>query len=99
MVRLWDERNAAGARAELCPGSGEPSHQRDRQSDVHNLDAARDVCFDPPFPQNVPKLGPCRWGTGQVMSEPLIKIRQVSKAFGRFLAVHSIDLDIEEGAF
>ena len=33
------------------------------------------------------------------MSEPLIKIRQVSKSFGKFLAVDSIDLDIEEGAF
>jgi len=33
------------------------------------------------------------------MSEPLIKIRQVSKSFGEFLAVDSIDLDIEEGAF
>jgi len=33
------------------------------------------------------------------MSEPLIKIRQVSKSFGAFLAVDGIDLDIEEGAF
>jgi spermidine/putrescine transport system ATP-binding protein len=33
------------------------------------------------------------------MSEPLIKIRQVSKAFGAFLAVDGIDIDIEEGAF
>jgi spermidine/putrescine transport system ATP-binding protein len=33
------------------------------------------------------------------MSEPLIKIRQVSKTFAEFLAVDGIDLDIEEGAF
>jgi spermidine/putrescine transport system ATP-binding protein len=33
------------------------------------------------------------------VSEPLIRIEQVSKSFGEFLAVDNIDLDIEEGAF